>query len=286
MAHLYESMNDVFSTLPVKIYRHHFQNCRFTVPLHWHRSIEVTVNLSGSICFNVSSNNFDIRESDWIIVNSGELHSCRYINDSEKSDSANFTGISIILSVPFVEKWIGKHTFFNTVPDEEVTHKIKALAHELYDLDFSNETGNSSTALLLMSKVYELMYLLATSCVRSDDVALSDAAGTSDSLKISEEFTNYIEQHYQEAISLQSIADHFKYSTSYFSRLFKDLYGVNFHAYLNFVRCSHAAEQLASGKVNMTDCAFENGFPNTKSFISTFKTIYGCTPKTYVAELK
>ncbi|MDO4619467.1 MAG: AraC family transcriptional regulator [Lachnospiraceae bacterium] len=275
MSQLYESMNDVFTSLPVKIYRHHIHEKYFTVPLHWHRSIEVTVTFSGSILFNVSSNNFDSKESDWIIVNSGELHSCRYINETD-----DFVGVSIIISVPFLEKWIGKHLFYNALPDPAVSEQIRTIAHNVYDMDTSKE----NTPLLLMSEVYHLLYVLSEYCAKSD-VPENTSQSKSDLLKTSEEFTEYIETHYREAISLNTIAEHFKYSASYFSRLFKELYGVNFHSYLNFVRCNHAAQQLSSGRINLTKCAYENGFPNTKSFITTFKTIYGCTPKAYWNEM-
>lgn len=274
MAQLYESFNDLFSLLPVKIYRHNLKGNNIYSPLHWHRSLEITVTLTGSIRFNTGSNNFDFGESDWILVNSCELHSCRYINSTDV-----FLGISIIISLPLIEKWLGKNLFFYNPEISELTTRIKVIATELYYLD--EKSPNYS--LILMSRVYEILYLLAQNCINSDR---KYSICHDKELTVATNFIDYIEQHYRENLTLNSVAEHFKYSSSYFSRLFKEALGVNFHSYLNFVRVYHAADQLASGHQNLSACAFDNGFPNTKSFINTFKKLYGCTPSSYLSSFK
>lgn len=271
MAQLYESYNDVFSLLPVKIYKHDLTGSYLNVPLHWHRSLEITVTLTGCIRFNTGTNNFDFGESDWIFVNSGEPHSCRYINPTD-----HFSGVSIVISLPFIEKWLGKNLFFYNPENPEVTAQIKAIAAELFSLD----DASPDHSLILMSLLFKTLYLVSAHCIRpGEQYHISSDQEMHTAIK----FTDYIEKHYQEDVSLDSVAAHFKYSPSYFSRLFKASLGVNFHAYLNFVRVSHAAQQLSSTSVNLTECAFHNGFPNTKSFISTFKKFYGCTPSNFIS---
>lgn len=274
MPQFYESNNDIFSLLPVKIYRHNLSGSYIYSPLHWHRSIELTITLTGSIRFNTGSNDFDCKESDWLFVNSCELHSCRYIAPSD-----HFTGISVIFSLPFIEKWLGSNLFLYNPNDEKLTKQIQVLALAIYNMD----TSDSSYSYLLMSKVYDTLALISKHCIRTDIIY---SIPNKDDSTISSTFTEYIEQHYQEDLSLALVAEHFKYSSSYFSRLFKESLGVNYHSYLNFVRVSHAAEQLSEGYDNLTSCAFHNGFPNVKSFINTFKKLYGCTPGTFLASLK
>ncbi|OYP48741.1 hypothetical protein CG709_02935 [Lachnotalea glycerini] len=96
------------------------------------------------------------------------------------------------------------------------------------------------------------------------------------------EFLDYIEINYHENLTLNEIANYFKYSPSYFSRFFKETVGVNYYAYLNFVRVHHATQQLLDTHATLTECAAQNGFPNIKSFITTFKKLYGCTPKQFI----
>lgn len=271
---LYESNNDVFSLLPVRLYKHDLFGSYIYAPLHWHRSLEITVTLSGCIRFNTGSNDFDFGSSDWIFVNSCELHSCRYITPDD-----HFTGISLIISLPFIEKWLGKNLFFYNPENPQVTSRLKEIALEL----FRTENDSKNFGFLLMSRLYEILNLISLYCIRQD--APKQTCVDNNSTVITE-FTDYIEQHYQENLSLESIADKFTYSPSYFSRLFKNTLGVNFHSYLNFVRVSHAAEELSNGYDNLTSCALNNGFPNVKSFIHTFKKLYGCTPGAFISSLK
>ena len=269
MTDFYESNNDIFSLLPVQIYRHNLDGNLIYSPLHWHRSIELTVTLTGNIRFNTGSSHFDMEESDWILVNSCELHSCSYVSLND-----HFTGISFIISNPFIEKWLGKNLFFYNPGSNTVTKEIKKIAQEVYNLD----TKAEDYPFLLMSYTYAILGILVKYC-KSEGNPQKAGMNNSD---VTVRFTEYIEDHYKEDISYETMADHFKYSPTYFSRLFKESLGVNFHSYLNFVRASHAAQQLSLGKTNITECAMDNGFPNVKSFITTFKKLYGCTPGAFM----
>lgn len=271
---LYESANDIFSLLPVKIYRHNLAGKSIHSPLHWHRSIEITIPLSGRIRFNSGSHNFDFGESDWIIINSCELHSCRQIASAD-----HFTGVSIIFSLNFIEAWLGKDIFFFNPEDPILTLSIKNIALDIYNMNQNEEEYE----LELMSKVYSLISLIKKHCIKQEKTY---HLSISNDPNLGMSFTDYIEGNYTKDISLQSAAEYFRYSPSYFSRLFKEALGVNFHSYLCQVRASHAASDLSKGKIGITDCAFKNGFPNTKSFITSFKKIYGCTPGAFVASLK
>lgn len=270
---IYEAFNDTYSLLPVRLYKHDLHGNFIYAPLHWHRSVEITVTLSGSIRFNTGSNNFDSHESNWVISNSAELHSCRYINPDD-----HFVGISIIISLPYIEKWIGKNLMFHNPEMPAVTDELLAISHELYHKDEKTDNYN----LFLMSKLFQILHLISNYCIAEN---VSSAFSVNDN-KILNELTDYIEQHYQENLTLDSIATIFNYSSSYFSRMFKETLGVNFHSYLNFVRVCHAAEELSNGNDNLTNCALSNGFPNMKSFIQTFKKLYGCTPSAFLASQK
>lgn len=107
MSQLYEAHNDIVSLLPVKIYRHNLEGNYIYSPLHFHRSIELTVTLTGNIRFNSGSNNFDFKESDWLLINSCELHSCRYIAPSD-----SFTGSVFCFLCPLSKNGSEKICFF------------------------------------------------------------------------------------------------------------------------------------------------------------------------------
>lgn len=270
MAALYESFNDQFDHLPIKLYRHNLSGKYIWAPLHWHRSIEIFIAFEGRINMNIGSDNFDFSEDDWLIVNSSELHSSRYMNLSD-----HFRGISILVSLPFIETWLGNHLFFYNPHDTAVTLQIKEIGDAIYHYDESE----LQYPLFLMNKLFELLTLLSKKCIKKD--VLYNRPFDKGSAKATE-FLNFIELNFREELSLKEIANHFKYSPSYFSRFFKETVGVNFYSYLNFVRVHHAAQQLLESHATLTECAQDNGFPNVKSFITAFKKLYGCTPKKFI----
>lgn len=90
-----------------------------------------------------------------------------------------------------------------------------------------------------------------------------------------------IERNYKENITLSMVAKKVNFSAGYFSRYFKEKTGENFYSYLSHIRLSHAMEEMKSKNLTSLECAMNNGFPNVKAFIETFKKIYDCTPSEY-----
>lgn len=270
MSALYESFNDSFDQLPVKLYKHNLSGKLIWAPLHWHRSIELLITFEGRLGLNVSSDNFDFTEDDWVIVNSSELHSSRFLNPSD-----HFRGISILVSLPFVETWLGKKLFFYNPHLPRITASIKEIAEDLYHCEETDPYYD----LYLMSQVCNLFLLIGKHCIRKE---VTYTIPFSKEQAKASRFLDYIEEHFREELTLNQIAEYFQYSPSYFSRFFKETVGVNYYAYLNFVRVSHATNQLLNEHTTLTECALNNGFPNTKSFITMFKKQYGCTPGKFI----
>ena len=267
---LYEAFNDTFDKIPAFLYKHDRIGSDIWAPLHWHRSLEILIAFEGRLSFNVGSENFDFYEDEWLIVNSSELHSLRY-----SSPSDHFKGITVMISYPFLETWIGKGLFFHNPHRESVTRELQQIGMELYALDESDP----HFSLILMRRLFDLLLLLSSECIK-EDVKYS-VPFSKESVQAAD-ILEYIEANYKNDLSLDDIASHFQYSSSYFSRFFKKCIGVNYFSYLNFVRVHHAAQQLLKDKSSLTECAMDNGFPNTKSFITIFKKLYGCTPKQFL----
>lgn len=91
----------------------------------------------------------------------------------------------------------------------------------------------------------------------------------------------YIDEHFGENISLQTIADKVFFSTAYCSRFFKEKTGKNFSDYLLYVRMKHAVELLLENK-KITDISSACGYRNPSYFTRVFREYYKCTPSEYV----
>lgn len=96
------------------------------------------------------------------------------------------------------------------------------------------------------------------------------------------EILSYVEQNYQNNISIGELAEH-KYfmNSSYLSRLFKNETGQTFSRYLMEFRMKKAKELLESDLLKISDVAMLSGYNDVSRFIQYFRKIYGVTPEEY-----
>ena len=96
-----------------------------------------------------------------------------------------------------------------------------------------------------------------------------------------EQIQNYIMENFSSSdLSLTKIADDFGYSSTYFSRLFKELFGENFASYLEKVRIEQACILLESGDT-METIAGKTGYNSVYVMRTAFKRVKGVTPNDY-----
>lgn len=88
----------------------------------------------------------------------------------------------------------------------------------------------------------------------------------------------YIDEHWNEDLSLSMIAEREHFSVSYLSRYFQKITSMGFSAYLRKVRLIHARQFLIQGELSITQISYDCGFRNPSVFIEAFKQEYGMTP--------
>lgn len=91
----------------------------------------------------------------------------------------------------------------------------------------------------------------------------------------------YIQEHYQEDVSLESIAQFFHFNASYFSTLFKAHTNMNLIDYIISVRMDKAKQLLLQSNDSISNIAQKTGYKNVGYFIRTFKRINGFSPKKF-----
>ena len=78
----------------------------------------------------------------------------------------------------------------------------------------------------------------------------------------------YINQHYTENFTLESLANQYGYSPKYFSEFFNKNVGCNLNTYINNVRIDNALLQIndPNNKESITQIAFNHGFNSLATF--------------------
>ncbi|OAB42617.1 AraC family transcriptional regulator [Paenibacillus antarcticus] len=94
------------------------------------------------------------------------------------------------------------------------------------------------------------------------------------------ESLEYINQHYCDpSISVNSVAEKLKVSTSYFSKMFNESVGYTFPEYVNHLRMEKAKELLQDyPEMNITDISTKVGYSSNSYFTTSFKKKYGVSP--------
>lgn len=91
----------------------------------------------------------------------------------------------------------------------------------------------------------------------------------------------YIEQHYQEPLSVAELAEMSHYSERQFIRLFKSAFGCVPVRYIKRRRIRKAQELLADTQLPITEIAHCCGYPDSSYFSKLFQSEIGLSPKDY-----
>lgn len=93
----------------------------------------------------------------------------------------------------------------------------------------------------------------------------------------------YIKEHcHEENMSVGVVAEAIGLNKDYLSRIFKEVTGERFSAYLNGIRIEKAKELLvANPGESITDIAFDSGYKTLEHFVRVFKSRTGFTPKEF-----
>jgi len=92
---------------------------------------------------------------------------------------------------------------------------------------------------------------------------------------------NYINEYYNDKVSLEEIANGMNITPEYLSRLFTKELGKSFSDYLKEFRIDKAKELLASNKIKIYEVAEKVGYNDSKYFCKVFKEVTGMAPKEY-----
>ena len=96
-----------------------------------------------------------------------------------------------------------------------------------------------------------------------------------------EEIEQYIGNHYMDSdMGLTKISDDFGYASTYFSKLFKELFGENFATYLEKMRIEKVCALLKEGHT-MEKIAEQTGYNSVYVMRTAFKRIKGMTPNEF-----
>jgi AraC-like DNA-binding protein len=91
---------------------------------------------------------------------------------------------------------------------------------------------------------------------------------------------SYLQTHYNEKVTLESIANEFNLAKVYISE-FLGTFEVGFRKSLNYIRANRSQKLLLTTDMNIMDISEACGFSDPKYYYRAFKEWYKCTPRQF-----
>ena len=256
------------------------------VALHHHDFYEIYFFMSGNVQYNIESRTYLMTPGDLLLISPMELHQPVF-----GPNQGAYERIVI---------WINKH-FLETIglPGQDLTACFATTAR-----GHSNRLSPEGTTRQLLtfqmeqmiqaaetedaySELYALSYLVQTL------VQINRLAGQMkqpDEIKSASDSAvygvmNYINEHYDEELSLDFLANQFFISKYHLSREFGRLVGTSVHRYIVQKRLVMAKQMMSEGMPS-TEVYQHCGFGDYSNFYRAFKAEYQISPKEFVARMK
>ena len=246
---------------------------------HSHGYYEIFFLLSGKCRFLLKDTVHYLEKGDLVFIIPGELHHAVYSRDG---------GCEIIM-IYFKKEHIDWNMFpgRNTSDHaQEQPHSFMGSIPALYQEDFISlltrmltenaEIDEYSTGFTVCYLQEALLMLMRYSVMNEEEPQLLNSRDADILLA-----TKYIYKNYRKPLSLEEVSAQAALSPTYFSKKFKQVTGMGFKEYLNFVRLKHAQTALLTTSNTITDIALENGFNDSNYFKDLFKKIYGKSPREF-----
>ncbi|MCI8562446.1 MAG: AraC family transcriptional regulator [Lachnospiraceae bacterium] len=122
------------------------------------------------------------------------------------------------------------------------------------------------------------LYLFIDSFVRSSTSTKTTGGTRLRDFYIKEAIT-YIEQNFQNDISIEDIAVSCGLNRSYFGKIFREEMGKSPQEFLISYRMTKATELLKITRLSIADIGNGVGYPNQLHFSRAFKNVYGISPR-------
>ena len=254
------------------------------VGIHHHDFFEVYFFLSGRVSFKVEGRSYHLEPGDLLLINPQELHQPDIGTDSVYErivlwiDRAYLAGLCSISGMDL------SMCFNNDVPGQtnllRPTKLRRAALGQLLDRlareYYSDEAGSFAYAQgLLIQFMVEINRL----AIDSDPVEKREEPD------LVTQVLAYIGAHYQENITLETLAAEFFVSKYHLSHEFSHRVGTSIYRYVIFRRLLQARELMSAGEPP-GEVYQACGFGDYANFYRAFRGEYGISPREFASQSK
>lgn len=252
---------------------------------HWHSYGEILLVGPGKTnIYCVGKNTYELVPDDIVLVWPMEMHS---IVDANREDSLVIQFSNAFINSLFDLRRI-MHMYRNlhiicVKSHPELAGKLKDIISQMKEIFFSERQDREIRCTMLLMEF--MLKLLEYRKELSPDIKDEEQAGLGeDVMRRLMVVTDYIKNNLTaDDLSQGAMAEMAGISREYFSRIFKNVTGMNYTKWLNMIRLEKATELLSDEKRPLTEIAMMSGFQSIPSFNRVFREEKGMAPGEYRA---
>ena len=247
---------------------------------HYHNCFELYYLYSGERYYFIQDKTYHVTGGSFVLINPNEIHRTGNLG------SFGYDRMLIHFSRELLEDYLSVDS--SIAPYRTLEEKIHIISLDPQEQNFvetllhtmeneytkNNQRENSYIKLTLL----QLLLFLNHCKPSQQDAALVHINTTQ---KTMFEILGYINNHYFETLTLETVSAKYYLSSCYFSRTFREMTGFHFVEYLNNVRIKEAKKLLLNSSLSINEIAAATGFNSNTHFGRVFKQITGCSPSSY-----
>ncbi|MDD2971272.1 MAG: helix-turn-helix domain-containing protein [Lachnospiraceae bacterium] len=275
-------------SFPVEMYRvsHSgmFPRGRGLCDYHWHEELQFTMIRKGTAVLQVNAGEYRLREGEAVLVGSGMIHAVTELSMEGEYVSINFPyrllsffpGSRMETEDVLPYAVMGKRPVLLLRRDESWKESALQLLDEMTTLFQARMIPNRAYAIsVLLVRIWLL--ILENHTLEERNIVQPVNVPRQQRMQV---MLAYLYEHYGEELQLSELATVAHVSVGECCRTFQECLHTTPYQFLKVYRIRRSTELLQAGHT-VTEAAMLCGFRQTSNYITSFKTVFGCTPLQY-----
>lgn len=237
---------------------------------HWHERMEIWYVHQGTMTVSCDQDIFDITAGDVLVINPGQVHSCRVTQVPSMIDCMIFDLNGLSPNHPGEVDTLLRSVRTGAMRFRHIIHN-SSLMQQIISQIMESRPTESWSLLRVQGLLYQLLSVLAEKYVSTDNYAVAHH------LQEVGYLLEYIHSHYSEELYLELLAEKACMSPAYFCRWFKEAVGESPMSYVTTLRINRAYELLLDG-CSVTQACHRVGMTDVNNFTRHFRKRVGLSP--------
>lgn len=252
----------------------------YNVNNHSHNYYEFYFFLEGNVTMNINNTTYPLTSGDVVIIPPGVEHYV-FLRDSKLPYRRFVFWISIdycndLLKLSSDYVYLMQHArvtqhyiyHYDVIGFNSLQSKVFRLIEELHSNRFGREAKISLCANDLILHLNRSIYEMEHPTSQHEGQTLY------------QNLLLYIEDHLEEELTLDALAEHFYVSKYHIAHVFKENLGLSIHQFITKKRLRMCQEAILSSS-SISEVYLMYGFKDYSSFFRAFKKEFGMSPKEY-----